>query len=120
MPAPDPDWGKGTRDPEERQLLRGPQPRGLELAHALRIFAECVRGFRRLHFVGPCVTVFGSARFDAFVTGASAKGTWVRIAHPAAEGRLVRGFDGLDVGDHVRVELVHTDFERGFVDFARA
>ena len=66
MSAPDPaaDWGKGTRDPEERRLLRGPQPRGLELAHALRIFAECVRGFRRLHFVGPCVTVFGSARFD--------------------------------------------------------
>ena len=64
MRAPDPaNWGKGTRDPAERLLLRGPQPRGLELAHALRIFAECVRGFRRLHFVGPCVTVFGSARF---------------------------------------------------------
>ena len=59
-------------------------------------------------------------RFDAFVTGASAKGTWVRIAHPAAEGRLVRGFDGLDVGDRVRVELVDTDFERGFIDFVRA
>ncbi|MFI5314488.1 MAG: RNB domain-containing ribonuclease [Myxococcota bacterium] len=59
-------------------------------------------------------------RFDAFVTGASAKGTWVRIARPAAEGMLVRGFQGLDVGDRVRVELVHTDFVRGFIDFARA
>lgn len=59
-------------------------------------------------------------RFDAFVTGASAKGTWVRIAGPAAEGKLVRGFHGLDVGDHVRVELVHTDFEEGFIDFVRA
>jgi VacB/RNase II family 3'-5' exoribonuclease len=59
-------------------------------------------------------------RFDAFVTGASPKGTWVRIGHPAAEGRLVRGFHGLDVGDHVHVELVHTDIEHGFVDFARA
>lgn len=58
-------------------------------------------------------------RFDAFVTGASAKGTYVRISHPAAEGRLVRGFDGLDVGDRIRVELVDTDFERGYVDFAR-
>jgi VacB/RNase II family 3'-5' exoribonuclease len=59
-------------------------------------------------------------RFDATVSGASSKGTWVRIRHPSAEGRLVRGFQGLDVGDTVRVELVHTDAERGFVDFARA
>jgi VacB/RNase II family 3'-5' exoribonuclease len=59
-------------------------------------------------------------RFDALVTGASAKGTWVRILHPAAEGKLVGGFEGLDVGRRLRVELVHTDVERGFVDFARA
>jgi exoribonuclease-2 len=58
-------------------------------------------------------------RFDAIVTGASPKGTWVRISRPSAEGRVVRGFEGLDVGDHVRVELVRTDVERGFVDFAR-
>jgi exoribonuclease-2 len=59
-------------------------------------------------------------RFDAIVTGASEKGTYVRIDHPAAEGKLTQGFRGLDVGDRVRVELVRTDFERGFVDFARA
>jgi uncharacterized protein (TIGR00730 family) len=58
-------WGKGTSDPAERKFLRGPRPRGVELAEAARIFAECVKGFRRLHFVGPCVTVFGSARFKA-------------------------------------------------------
>jgi VacB/RNase II family 3'-5' exoribonuclease len=58
-------------------------------------------------------------RFDAIVTGASGKGTWVRILGPATEGKVVRGFQGLDVGDRVRVELVHTDVERGFVDFAR-
>jgi VacB/RNase II family 3'-5' exoribonuclease len=58
-------------------------------------------------------------RFNAFVTGASPKGTWVRIARPAAEGKLVHGFHGLDVGDRVHVELVHTDVEHGFVDFAR-
>jgi uncharacterized protein (TIGR00730 family) len=46
------------------RFLRGPQPRGLELVRAIRIFMEFVRGFRALHFVGPCVTVFGSARFD--------------------------------------------------------
>lgn len=59
-------------------------------------------------------------RFDGLVTGASAKGTWVRVVHPAAEGRIVRGFEGLDVGDRVRVDLVHTDVARGFVDFARS
>lgn len=58
-------------------------------------------------------------RFDAIVTGASPKGTWVRIMRPAVEGKVVRRFEGLDVGDRVHVELVHTDVERGFVDFAR-
>ena len=58
------------------------------------------------------------ARFDAIVTGASDKGTWVRISGPTTEGRVVRGFEGLDVGDRVRVELVHTDVSRGFIDFA--
>ncbi|MEX1255678.1 MAG: TIGR00730 family Rossman fold protein [Dehalococcoidia bacterium] len=47
---------------DERQFLRGPQPRGSELRWALRIFWEFLRAFRKLHFVGPCVTVFGSAR----------------------------------------------------------
>jgi VacB/RNase II family 3'-5' exoribonuclease len=58
--------------------------------------------------------------FDGIVTGASDKGTWVRIAEPVAEGRVIRGFEGLDVGDHVRVELVHTDVGRGFIDFKRS
>jgi len=56
-------------------------------------------------------------RFDAIVTGASPKGTWVRISHPAVEGKVVSGFQGLDVGDRVRVELTRTDVERGFIDF---
>ena len=59
-------------------------------------------------------------RFDGLVTGASSKGTWVRITEPVAEGRVIRGFEGLDVGDHVRVELVQTDAARGFIDFARS
>jgi VacB/RNase II family 3'-5' exoribonuclease len=53
-------------------------------------------------------------------TGVSDKGTWVRILRRAAEGKVVRGFEGLDVGDRARVELVHTDVGRGFVDFARS
>lgn len=59
-------------------------------------------------------------QFDAMVTGASDKGTWVRIPQPLAEGRLVQGFQGLDVGDQVRVRLVRTDVQRGFIDFARS
>ena len=58
-------------------------------------------------------------RFDAIVTGAAAKGTWVRIESPTAEGKLVQGEHGLDVGDRVRVVLTHTDVERGFIDFKR-
>jgi VacB/RNase II family 3'-5' exoribonuclease len=59
-------------------------------------------------------------QFDAIVTGASDTGTWVRINQPLAEGRMVKGFEGLDVGDKVRVQLVHTDVQRGFIDFVRA
>jgi exoribonuclease-2 len=57
--------------------------------------------------------------YDALVTGASPKGTWVRTLHPPVEGKLVEGEQGLDVGDRVRVRLVHTNVERGFIDFAR-
>lgn len=62
LPAVPPLWGKASESPEEEILLRGPQRRRSELALALRIFVELIRGFRALHFVGPCVTVFGSAR----------------------------------------------------------
>ncbi len=55
--------------------------------------------------------------FDALVTGASAKGTWARLLRLPAEGRVVRHFDGMDVGEHVRVRLVAVDVERGFIDF---
>lgn len=48
---------------DEERLLEGPAPRGSELLRILRIGRELVRGFRALHFVGPCITVFGSARF---------------------------------------------------------
>jgi exoribonuclease-2 len=59
-------------------------------------------------------------RFDAVVTGASEKGTWVRIFAPPVEGKLVAGFQGLAVGQKLRVKLIGTDFERGFIDFVRS
>lgn len=58
-------------------------------------------------------------RFDAIVTGATPQGTWVRLLEPPVEGKLEQGMQGLDVGDRLRVRLVHTDVERGFVDFVR-
>jgi len=57
--------------------------------------------------------------FDAIVTGASPKGTFVRVATPPIEGMLVQGTHGVDVGDRVRVRLADVDVERGYIDFAR-
>ena len=59
----DAQWGKTPGTLEEIQFLRGPQPRRFDLWRTIRICGEFLRGFRALHFVGPCVTVFGSARF---------------------------------------------------------
>jgi exoribonuclease-2 len=58
--------------------------------------------------------------FNAIVTGAAAKGTYVRISSPLLEGRVVRGFEGLDVGDTVRVRLVAVDAEKSYIDFEHA
>ncbi|MGE0527597.1 MAG: TIGR00730 family Rossman fold protein, partial [Bdellovibrionales bacterium] len=57
------DWGKSSPDVEERKFLEGPHSHGSELLRAIRIFCECIKGFRALHSIGPCVTVYGSARF---------------------------------------------------------
>jgi exoribonuclease-2 len=56
-------------------------------------------------------------RFDSIVTGASEKGTWVRLLTIPVEGKLVDGFEGLDVGDRLRVQLVSVDVQQGFIDF---
>ena len=56
-------------------------------------------------------------RFDGVVTGASPKGTWVRVLAPPVEGRIAEGAGGLDVGDRVRVQLIHTDVDMGYIDF---
>ena len=58
-------------------------------------------------------------RFDAIVTGASEKGTWVRLLSMPVEGKLVRGYERLDVGYHVRVQLVDVDVEKGYIDFKK-
>jgi VacB/RNase II family 3'-5' exoribonuclease len=58
-------------------------------------------------------------RFDAIVTGAAPKGTWVRLLSLPVEGKLVQGFEGLDIGHRLRVQLIETDVERGFIDFKK-
>jgi ribonuclease R len=58
-------------------------------------------------------------QFDSIVTGASEKGTWVRLLSMPVEGKLVQGFDGLDVGNRVRVQLIDTNVEQGFIDFKK-
>ena len=58
-------------------------------------------------------------QFDAIVTGASEKGTWVRLLTMPVEGKLVGGFEGLDVGHRMRVQLTSLDVQRGFIDFRR-
>lgn len=58
-------------------------------------------------------------QYQGIVTGASSKGTWVRVFKPPVEGKVVKGHEGLDVGDHIRVKLIDADPERGFIDFAR-
>ena len=58
--------------------------------------------------------------FDAIVTGATPKGTFVRVLNPHVEGLLAQGHQGADVGDKLRVKLTRTDVQRGYIDFARA
>lgn len=58
-------------------------------------------------------------KFDAMCTGSADKGTWVRIFHPPVEGRLLYGHEGIDVGDRLRVQLIHTDIEKGYIDFKK-
>ena len=59
-------------------------------------------------------------QFDAIITGASAKGTWVRVFQPPIEGKLVQGFEGAKVGYRLSVRLVRADVEQGFIDCQRS
>jgi exoribonuclease-2 len=82
-----------------------------------RVVERFMRKVSAALFLGPRI---GEA-FDAIVTGATPdKGTYVRLVSPPAEGRVIRGEQGLDVGDTLRVKLVGTMPSKGFIDFARA
>lgn len=76
---------------------------------------------RKMRKSAACVLLSSqiNQQFDALVTGAAPKGTWVRLFQPPVEGKLIRGFEKVDVGDKIRVQLVHIDIEKGFLDFIR-
>jgi exoribonuclease-2 len=58
-------------------------------------------------------------QFNSIATGASEKGTWVRLLEVPVEGKLVQGFEGVDVGNRIRVQLVSVNVEQGFIDFKK-
>lgn len=58
-------------------------------------------------------------QFDAIVTGVTDAGTWVRLIDPPVEGKLIRGANGIDVGDRIQAKLLEVDVERGYIDFGR-
>jgi uncharacterized protein (TIGR00730 family) len=79
------DWGARSRDQEERVFLQGPKSRTFEIHHAFNVFYEMIKGFRKFHFIGPCVTVFGSARF-------SEEHKYYRLAFEVGQELTMKGF----------------------------
>jgi uncharacterized protein (TIGR00730 family) len=122
------DWGKGPAQPEIERFFHGPQPRGLELVRAIKVFVEMVRGFRALHFVGPCVTVFGSARFtETQPYYALARDVGARLARAGftvmtgggpgimeAANRGAREVGGYSVG--CNIQLAHEQMPNRYLD----
>ena len=84
-PGPVDPWGKRSRDPGEHQFLAGPRSRLREFGRVLRIAGEFIKGFRALHFLPPCVTVFGSARF-------AEDNRWYRLAQQVSAELARAGF----------------------------
>ena len=93
------------------------------IADRCNLMESAARKIERLMRKVSAATLLGAhigETFEGVVTGAMEKGTFVRLLSPPADGRVVRGEKGLDVGDRVRVRLLSTEPERGFIDFARA
>ncbi|MFN6195909.1 MAG: TIGR00730 family Rossman fold protein, partial [Planctomycetota bacterium] len=78
-------WGKASRDVSEQRFLTEPRSRFGELVRVVRIGAEFIKGFRALHFLPPCVTVFGSARFRE-------DNRWYGMARDVGAGLARAGF----------------------------
>jgi len=127
------DWGKRPPHGGEHDLLKGPRLRRQELWTAMKVFNEFIRGFRKLHFIGPCVTVFGSARFDedheyyklARQTGAALARQGYAVMTGGGPGimeaanRGARDEGGLSLGCNIELpmEQVPNPYLDRFVDF---
>jgi VacB/RNase II family 3'-5' exoribonuclease len=107
---------RGEAPPYSAAELGAVAARCTERGNHARAFERTMRKVAAATFLSRQI----GATFDAVVTGVSPKGTFVRLLDPPAEGRVVEGDGGLDVGDRARVRLVATAPELGFIDFVRA
>jgi exoribonuclease-2 len=106
---------RGDRPPYTADDLRSVCARITDQENAARKFERTMRKVAAASFLSARI----GETFDAIVTGVADKGTFVGLLDPPAEGRVVSGQEGLDVGDETRVRLVATEPTRGFVDFVR-
>lgn len=106
---------RGDRSPYTADDLRAICARLTEREDHARKFERTMRKVGAALFLSRKI----GQKFDAVVTGASPKGTFVRLLDPPAEGRIVQGEEGLDVGDRTWVKLVATEPTKGFIDFVR-
>jgi exoribonuclease-2 len=106
---------RGERTPYDADALRSVCARITDQENAARKFERTMRKVAAASFLSARI----GETFDAIVTGVADKGTFVRLLDPPAEGRVVSGQEGLDVGDETRVRLVATEPTRGFIDFVR-
>lgn len=109
-----------------QRLLKGQSYRDMELrslaAWCTQKEADATKVERRVRKSAAAMALSSKigAKFQAMVTGAGPKGTWVRLFDPPIEGKLTHGFKGLDVGDYVTVQLTHVDIVSGHIDFTRS
>jgi len=88
-------------------------------AHCTQKEDDATKVERRLHksFAALVLEPKIGQTFKAMITGASKTGTWVKLTDPPIEGKLIKGFEGKDVGDHLNVRLIHVDVKNGHIDF---
>ena len=93
-----------------------------EIADRCNKMESAARKVERTTEKSAVAVLLGSRRgeiFDGIVTGVKERGTFVRLITPPAEGRIIESEEGLSVGEKVRVRLISTEPERGFIDFAK-
>jgi len=98
------------------------QPELIELAKHCTLKEDDANKVERIVAKSAAAMLLSSrigASFDAICTGSADKGTWVRIFQPPVEGRLLHGYEGIDVGNRLKVKLIHVDVNQGFIDFER-